>query len=405
MADATTDGDAGGAGGNPVLAMGPEMLRHPQPTYAMLRDAAPALDIGEHGVLAISREAIAEVFRHPEVYASAGNADLGNPRPLIPLQIDPPEHKKYRKLLDPLFAPQRMAELAEPVARMVNDHIDRFVDDGEVDFVASFSTLVPTQVFLTMLGLPLEELPRFLELKDGIIRAHAQLGVPPDHPDVAAHRVATAQAIYDTIGAVVDERAAEPRDDLVSRFLAAEIDGHRLTRDDILDIGLLFFIAGLDTVSASLDCMFVYLAEHPDQRRRIVEDPSLIPDAVEEMLRWETPVMVVPRITTTDTELAGCPIAAGRHVLVMLGAADTDPDEFVDAAAVDFGRRGNRHLAFGGGVHRCLGSHLARMELRVALREWHARIPDYAIRSGAELEFTPGIRSLTSLPLLLGRSA
>jgi cytochrome P450 len=352
------------------------------------------------GVVLSRRAEIEEAFRDPELFSSNMSAvDLKNRRPLIPLQIDPPEHIKFRRLLDPIFAPRQVAPMEEPLTRLVNDLIDRFSDRGEVDFAAEFSIPYPSQVFLTLLGLPLEELPRFLEMKDGIIRPEQVTGTAYGSEEMQAHQQATADAIYEYFEAVLDEREALRRDDLLSRFLDAEIDGHRLSREDILDICFLFLIAGLDTVTSSLDCIFAYLARHPDQRRRIVEDPELIPHAIEELLRWETPVMGVARAATEDTELGGCPIHQGDLVMVMLGSANTDEAEFGDAEVVRLDREVNRHLAFGGGIHRCLGSHLARLELRVALREWHRRIPDYAVPDGHDLVYTPAIRSIEHFPL------
>jgi len=201
---------------------------------------------------------------------------------------------------------------------------------------------------------------------------------------------------------VLDEREVERHDDLLSHFLDAELDGEKLTRTEILDICFLFLIAGLDTVTATLDCMFAFLAQHPEHRRELVANPALIPAAVEELLRWETPVMGVARVAARDTNLGGCPIHQGDQVMVMLGAANTDDTEFDDAETVRFDRESNRHLAFGGGIHRCLGSHLARQELRIALREWHRRIPEYAIADGHTLAYTSGIRSIEYFPMNLG---
>ena len=177
----------------------------------------------------------------------------------------------------------------------------------------------------------------------------------------------TAASIYEYFEVVIGERTAHPGDDLVTKLLQFEVDGDRLTHDDVLDTCFLFLAAGLDTVSASLDCLMLHLATHPDQRRALVENPDLIPNAVEELLRWESPVMTVARVTTEDTEIGGCPVGKGQQVLVMLGAANADPDSLEDADVVRFDRDVNRHIAFGKGIHRCLGSHLARLELRIAL--------------------------------------
>ena len=200
---------------------------------------------------------------------------------------------------------------------------------------------------------------------------------------------------------MLDKREQERQDDLLSLFLDADMEGDRLTREDILDICFLFLIAGLDTVTATLDCMFSFLAQNPDHRRQLVEDPSIIPNAIEELLRWETPVMSIARVAVTDTELGGCPVHAGDQLMVMIGSANTDEAEFPDGDVVRFDREVNPHIAFGGGIHRCLGSHLARLELRVALREWHKRIPDYEVVPGHTLVYTAGIRSIDHFPMRL----
>jgi cytochrome P450 len=377
----------------------------PQPMYRAMRQADPPITKvdGPIGPMAIvwQRRDIENAFKRPDDFASTEAVDLQNVRPLIPLNIDPPDHKKYRKILEPLFAPRAVAHLDQPVSELANHLMDGFAGAEEIDFTTAFSVPLPSQVFLTLIGLPLDELPTFLGMKDGIIRPQYVLGLPSGHPDAVAFQKQTATSIYQYFETVLDERAAQPADDLFSHFLAVEMEGRKLTREEILDIAFLFLIAGLDTVTASLDCIFAFLASHPDHRRQIAEDPAIIPAAVEELLRWETPVMAVPRRAKRDTSLGSCPIEAGTVVTLMLGSANTDDIEFGDGDEVRFDRDPNRHLAFGGGIHRCLGSHLARLELRVALREWHRRIPEYQIAPGAELNYTTGIRSLESFPMVL----
>jgi cytochrome P450 len=391
--------DEGGGGMEAMAGMDPEMAANPQAMYKMLRESTPVLRMGD-SVMVASRAAIDEVFRCPQVFSSNMSAvDLGNVRPLIPLQIDPPNHVRFRKILDPLFAPRQMAQLEPDVAKLVHKHIDGFIDKGEVNLAEEFTIPLPSQVFLVLLGLPLSELKTFLRIKDGIIRPEVANPWAKTMDQLMEIRRETATEIYDFFGATLDEREKEPRDDLLSRFLVTEIDGVRLTRHDILDICFLFLIAGLDTVSASLDCFFAYLAQNPDQRRRLVEDPGVVTHAVEELLRWESPVAGVPRIAVEDTVLAGEEVRKGDQVFVMVGAGNTDDSEFPSADVVDFDREANRHIAFGGGIHRCLGSHLARMELRVALREFHSRIPDYELVPGVQLMYTPGIRSIAELPI------
>jgi cytochrome P450 len=253
------------------------------------------------------------------------------------------------------------------------------------------------------MGLPEDELRMFLRMRDGILHAEK---IDPDALFDFDTRMAvmesTGQEIYEYFGNLVDQRRANPTDDVISHFIAAELDGERLSREDILDICFLFLIAGLDTVSDSLTCFYAFLATHPESRKQLVENPSLIPSAVEELLRWESPVAFgVPRVATEDTVLPnGESISKGTAIMISYGAGNVDPKQCEGPLDVRFDREVNRHIAFGGGVHRCLGSHLARRELRITLAEWHRRIPDYWIQPGHEqLEYPPGLRHVKDLRL------
>jgi cytochrome P450 len=372
-------------------------LAEPQPMYKMLRESSPVFRPGPQGPVVLSRLADIEMaLKRTDVFSSNMDAvDLGNIRPLIPLQVDPPEHSKYRRILDPLFTPREMAGREPAVTALVNDMIDRFADRGECDFHSEFAVPLPCTVFLQLLGLPLEDLDKFLAWKDDVIRPESAEGVR-QHREAARP---AAQQIYEYFDRAIDDHIANPREDVLSALIASNIAGEPLSREELLDICFLFLIAGLDTVTDSLDCFFVYLAQHPDQRHSLVEHPDILPGAIEELLRWETPVPGVARIALQDVEVGGCPISKGERVSPLLGAANTDPAEFEDPDVVDFARSPNRHRAFGGGPHRCLGSHLARLELRVALREFHRRIPDYTIPAGTELTYTSALRSVESLPL------
>lgn len=376
----------------------PETARDPHPYYKRLREFAPVVKRAESVTIA-RHEHVEYALRHPEIFSSSmGAVGLGNTRPLIPLQIDPPGHLKYRKLLDPLFAPRFMNELEGDVSALANRLIDAFIERGACEYNGEFAVPLPCIVFLRLLGLPADDLDLFLRFKDDIIRPAGSAEF--DVEKAAAVRSATAQEMYAYFAAVLDARAKDPRDDLMTRFLDVEVDGDRLDRDEILDICFLFLIAGLDTVTDSLDCFMAYLAQHPAHRQELVDDPGVIPSAVEELLRTESPVPGVARIVAADAELGGCPLHAGDIVSVIIGAANSDDEAFPDAESVDFRRDPNRHLAFGGGVHRCLGSHLARLELRVALREWHRRIPAYHIEDGVTLEYTSALRQVEHLPIV-----
>ena len=358
-------------------------------------DATNGLE-GFDAVLMATHEEVIHALRSPEVFSSGFDAvQIGQVRPLIPLQIDPPDHQLYRKLLDPLFSPRRVAELEPRIRELAASLVDEVAAGGGCDFNQAIAEPFPSTVFLELLGLPVSRAQEFLDLKDGIIRPPAKT---PEQRLAMVNE--TGQRIYQVLESVVDARLEHPEDDFISGFLSSEIDGRRLTRNDVVDICYLFFLAGLDTVAASLDCMLAFLARNPEHRREVVDDPALVPHAVEELLRWETPVPGVIRMTATETEVQGCPVPAGKQVVVLLASANTDQAFWDRADEVDFHREVNKHLAFGGGVHRCLGSHLARLELRVMLEEWHARIPDYAVAPGVELEYSPGLKQISPLPLV-----
>lgn len=396
-----------------VGATDPSDLAHPQPLYKLLRDAGPAVDLrGGEGDESVGGDGEAEVgsdmiivggdaevhhvLSHPEIFSSGIDAvAIGQVRPLIPLQIDPPDHRNYRKLLNPIFAHKQVALIEGQTRDLVRAMIEPLVEIGSCNFHEQIAEPLPTTVFLQLLGLPVSRAKEFIEMKDGIIR-------PPvrTNAERVAYTAEVGQRIYAVLQEAIDERVEERSDDLISMLLDAEVDGDRLTNDDVLDIGYLFFLAGLDTVTASLDCMLAYLAQEPEQRRRLVEDPSAIPVAIEEMLRWETPVPGVIRVVTEDTEIGGCPVAKGRVVAVMLASANTDEKAWEDVDTVDFDRTANPHLAFGSGPHRCLGSHLARMELKVALEEWHRMIPEYRVADGVELLYSQQLRSVDNLELV-----
>jgi cytochrome P450 len=378
-------------------------LSAPQPGYLALIDKGGLIDAIEGMRFSFARDTTDYVLRHHEEFSSAFELRLGNVRPLIPLNVDPPRHSKYRKLLDPLFAPRRMDEQEEDITRRVNGLIDGFIDRGECNFTEEFAEVFPTSVFLGLMGLPEDELRMFLRLRDGVLHPEKLDGDALfDVEKRTAIQDATGQEIYSYFGGLIDEREKAPTSDIVSRFLAAEVDGERLSREDILDVLYLFLIAGLDTVTDSLTCFYAFLATHPEHRRQLVQDPSIIPSAVEELLRWESPVPSgVPRVATGDVDLPrGYKVPSGTAVMVSYGAANIDPEVFTDPSDVRFDRSPNPHIAFGGGVHRCLGSHLARRELRVTLREWHRRIPDYRIKAGHEkLEYQTGLRHVKDLTL------
>jgi cytochrome P450 len=384
----------------------PEFAAHPQPVYRELVTKCPFARQALVGSPVLSRyEDVLWALRHPEIFSSEMEIHmaLGTERPMIPQQIDPPAQTKFRKILDPRFSKKRMQEIAPAVRRHANELIDAFVERGACEFDREFAVPLPCTAFLSLMGLPQAELPRFLRIKDMIIRPQTLLESPTGEGAQALRKEAGRQ-IYEFFGAVIDERTKRPGTDMVSYLLETEIDGHRLSREDILDVSFLLILAGLDTVTATLGCNIAYLAANPEQRRRVALKPASIAGAVEELLRWETPVTAVPRIVKQDVEIHGHRLAKGEMVTLLLGASNVDSTEFQEPDRVDFERERNKHLAFGGGPHRCLGSHLARMELEVAMQVWHERIPDYRIQPGETPRYSAGIREVQYLPLVWDRA-
>jgi cytochrome P450 len=382
----------------------PGFADDPHPAYHAMQTQCPVQRspgmFGGYSVNLSRYEDVMWAMRHPEVFSSNDVVNIGNDMPLIPLSVDPPDHRKYRRLLDPEFSPTKMAALEPESRALVNRIIDEFVARGECEFHEDFATPLPSTIFLALVGLPQTDLPQFLKWRDDTIRPDAK-------NEADAHRIreAAGHAISEYFETALEEKRKNPDDRLLSRVVTAEVDGRPLTQAEMLGMCHLLLLGGLDTVTATLDCMIAYLAQHPERRRAVVADPELMSAAIEELLRHQTPVMMVPRIVAQDCEIGGVSIEAGDGATLLLGAANVDAEEFDDPDDVRLDRESNRHLAFGGGPHRCLGSHLARMELRVAMEEFHKRIPEYELAEGAEIHFSPGIRQADNLPLVFPTTA
>jgi cytochrome P450 len=371
---------------------------HPRVAYERLRASAP---VQEGAVVVSARREVDEVLHNPEVYSSHRASRLPNGRVLRPLELDPAAHGVLRAVMDPLLSPAKVVDLTKMVSYVAGELIDGFADEDEIDFSARFSVPFPAQVLMTILGLPLDDLGWILDLKEGVTRPDRTLGKPLDDPEVLGYQSKMIDEVYETFGQALDMREKDRTDDLLSDLLDIRIDGEPLDREQLLDICICVLIEGIDPMSAALDTSFACLAESPELRSKVLANPR---SGVEELLRWETPVMFVARTATTDTSLGGCPISAGQRIYALLGSANLDPAEFPDADKVCPHREVNRHFSFGAGIHRCFGSHLARMQLSVALKEWHARIPNYSVSRRVDLGFTPGVRTVDRFPMRLGRA-
>ncbi len=375
----------------------------PQRLFAEAIDQNPRPIRWEQGVAFFRYADILEATRNPAIISNDPvtgiPTGMGSEEPLIPLNLDGEEHRKFRRLLDPLFAPRAVAALEPRIAELANDLIDSFIEEGRVEFHDQFAVPLPGTIFLSLFGLPLEDLDFLEECKDGCIKTGAS-----DVAEMNRLGVLAGNRLREYLQAELDrrEKMSEQPDDLLTTLMTFEVDGHRLTRSQVLNVAHLFVIAGLDTVSASLTCIVGWLARHLAEQQQLIADPSGLPAAIEELMRFENPVLTGgPRYATRDTEIAGVPIRKGDKIDVCWTTANLDPEHFPEPLTVDFHRAGNRHIAFASGIHRCLGSHLARLELRTAIDAFHRRVSSYAIAPGEEPVYShEGVRAATYLPLV-----
>jgi cytochrome P450 len=371
----------------------------PQPFYVDLIKHSPVVDQGNGLVSLLRMDDVLFVNKNRNV--EQASKFLGSNRPAIPLGLDGPEHTKYRRLLDPVFTAKRVVPLAPRVQSLAHKMIDDFIGRHEVDAYREWCEPLPSQIFLSIMGLPLEDLPGFLNFKELVL---GNASVQRDSEEVAA---AKRQEAVDWIQGYFNrnldarESSGDLGDDMLGWLLSTEVQGERLSREEILDILGLLMIAGLDTVAASLACFLSYFARHPEQREKVVADPSLWPSAVEELMRFESPVTDGGHVANADLELpSGTRISKGTLMNISWSAANLDPEQFPDPLEVDLSRSPNSHIGFASGFHRCLGSHLARMEMVTAMQAWHERIPNYRLAPEATLTYSGNPRAPHVFPLV-----
>ena len=347
-------------------------------------------------------EQVREIYQNAELFSSESFTPW-EPEPVyrfVPTQIDPPQHQKYRQVLSRWFSPGAVNQI-EPMARQLCRRlIAELAPHGECDFVREFAIRYPTEVFLTVLGLPAQEADLFVPLVEQFFDG---FGGDPD-PAKQQGMVDALTGIREYWVAAVDERRGEPEPrvgDLASHLLHAKIDDRPLNDDELLDMLTVLVLAGLDTTRGQLGYLFHHLATHPDDRQRLVDEPAIIPSAVEESLRLYTIIFGDGRKVTRDTEFHGCPLRKGDMVYGLVAAANRDPAVYDRAAEFVVDRKGNPHLGFAGGPHRCLGAHLARKEMQVATEEWLAAIPSFRLGSDEPLRERGGGSMLTLLSLPL----
>jgi cytochrome P450 len=310
----------------------------------------------------------------------------------IPEMLDPPVHTQWRRLLGREFSPNAVAAREPEIRRAAVELIDELAATGGADVLDGFARRFPTRIFLRLMGLPEADLDMFLDWVHHML--HLSFEEDPDR----SRQLAAMKAVAAYFAEQIASRRETPRDDLLSRAMTWTIDGEPVSDADLHAFCVLMFTAGLDTVPISVGWTLYHFATHPEQRREIIADPSLIPTSVEEILRVYS--FVIPaRKATRDVEIGGCPVRAGEMVMLPLAVSNRDPHRYEDPLTVDLRRRTTNHIAFGSGPHRCLGSHLARLELNVAIEEWHRRIPDYRVAPGQDLEETGNMYGIKSLRL------
>lgn len=341
-------------------------------------------------VTAIARDVERFSSRNVGVVPPAGDDQGLLPVGLPPISADPPLHTWTRRLLLPWFSNNRVAEYEVYTRDLCRRLVDGFASSGRADAAADYAQQIPVRVIALVLGVPEDKSDTFT----GWVRDVLEFAT-----DTERRNRARGQLLAYLMGEM-DARRDHPGDDLISTLLHTEVDGAPVPDGHILGTAALTLIAGVDTTWSGIGSALWHLATHPADRRRLVAEPALLPTAIEELLRAYSPVTMA-RIVAEDTEYGGCPMKAGDRVLMSFPAANRDPEAFPDADTVIIDRQVNRHVAFGAGIHRCAGSNLARMELRVALEEWLARIPEFEIEPGSEVTWAGGqVRGPRTLPVV-----
>jgi cytochrome P450 len=381
-----------------------EWVADPYPIWDKLRRTCPVAHSDRYGGtwLPVRHEDVAAVAYDTEHFTSRsvvvsemrpGPDDLPAPIGLAPpITSDPPFHALARRLLLPAFAPKAIAAL-EPLTRdLCRELLDATGGKSEIDAAVDYAQHIPLRVIIGMLGFPQEDADIFRRFVRMVLE-------DVDQSEEERQKLIVAGEIDEYIDARIAEHQAEPRNDLTTFLLEAELDGHKLELDHVRGTMILLMIAGIDTTWSAIGASLWHLAQHPDDLRRLATASDLMPSAVEEFLRAYAPVTMA-RLVAQDFEFRGCPMREGDWLLLPFPSANRDPDVFPEADDVILDRAENRHAAFGLGIHRCLGSNLARMELRVALEEWLRRYPAFELVDASVVTWSAGqVRGPRTIPV------
>ena len=373
-------------------------VEDPYPIWETLREKCPIAHTERYrGVYFPSRfEDVRAVAYDTEHFSSRRIIVRDTPPPRIPappITSDPPRHRGHKNVLLPAFTPDSIKRHEARAREICNALIDNFANKKGCDAAVEYAQEIPVRVIAHMLGVPDSDGHKFRTWIHWLLEA----GITDP---AALMRALHELGAY--FGAEVAKRRSAPRDDLITYLAEARVDGEPLDEAHLLGALRLLLIAGIDTTWSAIGSCFWHLGQHPEDRKRLAADPKLIPTAVEEFLRAYAPVTMA-REVVKDTTIGGCPFKAGEMVLLSFPAANRDPAVFADADRVVIDRKENRHAAFGLGIHRCIGSNLARMEITVALQEWFKRIPEFRLDTAAKVTWSEGtVRGPRQLPLLFG---
>jgi cytochrome P450 len=371
----------------------------PYPAFAALREQSPVhrFEGAEGSFWALTRHAdVQHVSRHPELFCSGKGVLLTDlTRPVLStdsiVYLDPPRHAKHRKLLSPSLTVRRVADLEARVRELTVELLDAIDPSATVNAVEAVAAPLPLLVIAELLGVPREDFDRFRVWSDAMIDSAS---------DFTDESLAKAAELFMYVNAVVEDRRQNPADDLISVLLTGRVDGEALSEVDVNMFCMTLLVAGNETTRTLIGNGLLALAEHPDQRAALADKPAAIGRGVEELLRYEAPIMNFCRTATQDTEVGGVAIAEGDYLVMYYGAANRDPEVFgATADQLDVARDPNPHVSFGYAEHFCMGAGLARLEARVLLEELLARWPAYELAGPVRRQPSRLVRGILDLPI------
>jgi cytochrome P450 len=392
----------------------PDFKANPYPTYAQLRSDAPIRRVplpDGRGMWLVTRyEDVSAIFRDERFVKDWRNAMTPEQLAQVPaipevmkpltsnmLDTDPPDHERLRALVSKAFTPRLIERMRPRVQEIADTLLDAVRDKGEMDLIDDYAFPLPITVIAELLGVPAEDRDRFREWSNAAVSGDTT------QEYIEKVLLPHMQAFTDYLRAMFDEKRKNPKDDLISALVQAEEAGDKLSEDELMAMVFLLLIAGHETTVNLIGNGSLALLQHPDQLRKLREDPALIKPAIEELLRYDGPVETsTERFAREDIAIGGTVIPRGEMVMVVIASADHDPDRFQDPDALDITRADNKHLAFGKGIHFCLGAPLARMEGQIAINTLLRRMPNLRLKYSPEsLTWRPGmvLRGLKALPV------